>query len=73
MGWKKYTASMLLSNFIMLLVIYSIFRLQKYLPLNPDGIANMSVPLPFIGSIVYYEYELAKLSGENTLSDYRRC
>ena len=41
MGWKKYLGAMLLTNFVMLILIYLVLRLQKYLPLNPDGIGNM--------------------------------
>lgn len=47
MDWKAYLRAMMLVNFIMMLLAYVIFRLQAYLPLNPNHIANMSPALSF--------------------------
>ena len=39
--WKQYTLSLLVSNVFMWLLTFAIVSLQRVLPLNPDGIANM--------------------------------
>jgi K+-transporting ATPase ATPase A chain len=68
MGWKGYLGAMLLANFIMLIILYAILRLQKYLPLNPDGIGNMppaqafNTAVSFITNTNWQSY-----SGETTL------
>lgn len=41
MGWKQYAAAVLISNAVMLTLMYLVLRLQRFLPLNPDGIENM--------------------------------
>lgn len=43
MGWKKYLSAVLISNAVMLILMFLVLRLQKFLPLNPDGIDNMPV------------------------------
>jgi K+-transporting ATPase ATPase A chain len=69
MGWKKYLGSVLLVNFVMLLLIYAVFRLQKYLPLNPDDIGNMPPALAFNTAISFItNTNWQAYSGENTLS-----
>jgi K+-transporting ATPase ATPase A chain len=45
--WKQYTVSLLVSNVVMWLAAFAIVSLQKVLPLNPDGIANMEPTLAF--------------------------
>ena len=40
MGWKTYAATMLLFNFLGLLAVYLLQRLQGVLPLNPQGLAR---------------------------------
>src|SRR5262245_26106581 len=42
MGWKTYTVAMLLFNFVGLLVVYLLQRLQGVLPLNPDALGAVS-------------------------------
>jgi K+-transporting ATPase ATPase A chain len=42
MGWKTYTAAMLLFNFAGLLAVYGLQRLQGILPLNPMGLGAVS-------------------------------
>ena len=60
---------MLLSNFVMLILMYAVLRLPKYLPLNPDGIGNMppaqafNTAVSFITNTNWQSY-----SGENSLS-----
>jgi K+-transporting ATPase ATPase A chain len=69
MGWKKYLGAMLITNFVMLLMIYAIFRLQKYLPLNPDNIDNVPPALAFNTAISFItNTNWQAYSGENTLS-----
>jgi len=46
-NWKHYSVSMLVSNVVMWLATWTIVTLQQYLPLNPDGIANMEPTLAF--------------------------
>ena len=42
MGWLPYTLALLLFNGIGLLAVYALQRLQLWLPLNPQGLANVS-------------------------------
>ncbi|MGZ4032073.1 MAG: potassium-transporting ATPase subunit KdpA, partial [Tumebacillaceae bacterium] len=69
MGWKKYVLAMLLSNLVMMLLMYVVLRTQKWLPLNPDGIDNMPVALAFntVASFITNTNWQA-YSGENGLS-----
>jgi K+-transporting ATPase ATPase A chain len=69
MGWKKYVLTILLTNFVMMLLLYAIFRLQKYLPLNPDGIDNMPPALAFNTAVSFItNTNWQAYSGENGLS-----
>ena len=69
MGWKKYLLVMLLCNFVMLLLLYTIFRFQKYLPLNPDHIGNMPSALAFNTAASFItNTNWQAYSGENALS-----
>jgi K+-transporting ATPase ATPase A chain len=69
MGWKKYLGAMLLTNFIMLLLLYAVFRLQKFLPLNPDQIDNMPAALAFNTAVSFItNTNWQAYSGENSLS-----
>jgi K+-transporting ATPase ATPase A chain len=42
MSWRGYAGAFLLSNLMLALVVWAIFMTQAQLPLNPDGIPNMS-------------------------------
>lgn len=69
MGWKQYLGAVLLSNFIMLILMYLVLRLQKYLPLNPDGIGNMPAAQAFNTAISFItNTNWQSYSGENALS-----
>lgn len=69
MGWKNYVFAVLLSNFVMVLLMYAVFRLQKYLPLNPDGIDNMPAALAFNTAVSFItNTNWQAYSGENSLS-----
>lgn len=69
MGWKKYVGAVLLLNLVMMLSIYAVFRLQKYLPLNPDSIGNMPPALAFNTAVSFItNTNWQAYSGENSLS-----
>jgi K+-transporting ATPase ATPase A chain len=67
--WKQYSVSLLVSNVVMWLATFAIVSLQKLLPLNPDGIANMEPTLSFntISSFTT-NTNLQHYSGETGLS-----
>ncbi|HEY7185974.1 MAG TPA: potassium-transporting ATPase subunit KdpA [Vicinamibacterales bacterium] len=67
--WKRYSISLLISNVFMWLATWTIVTLQQYLPLNPDGIANMEPTLAFntISSFTT-NTNLQHYSGETGLS-----
>jgi K+-transporting ATPase ATPase A chain len=68
-GWKQYSRSLLVSNVFMWLASFAIVTLQKWLPLNPDGIDNMEPTLAFntISSFTT-NTNLQHYSGETGLS-----
>ena len=67
--WKRYSVSLLISNVVMWLATWSIVTLQRYLPLNPDGIGNVEPTLAFntISSFTT-NTNLQHYSGETGLS-----
>ena len=67
--WKQYSVSLVVSNIFMWLATFAIVSLQKVLPLNPDGIANMEPTLAFntISSFTT-NTNLQHYSGETGLS-----
>ena len=67
--WKQYSVSLLVSNIAMWLATFAVVMLQKGLPINPDGIANMEPTLAFntISSFVT-NTNLQHYSGETGLS-----
>ena len=67
--WKQYARSLLVSNVFMWLATFAVVTLQKWLPLNPDGIANMEPTLAFntISSFTT-NTNLQHYSGETGLS-----
>ena len=67
--WKQYAVSLLVSNVVMWLATFAIVSLQRLLPLNPDGIANMEPTLAFntISSFMT-NTNLQHYSGETGLS-----
>ncbi len=42
MSWRGYAGAFLLSNLLLAIVVWAIFMTQTWLPLNPDGVPNMS-------------------------------
>jgi len=67
--WKQYGRSLVISNVFMWLATFAVVTLQKWLPLNPDGIANMEPTLAFntISSFTT-NTNLQHYSGETGLS-----
>ena len=67
--WKQYSVSLLISNVFMWLATWTIVTLQQYLPLNPDGIANME-PTQAFNSVSSFttNTNLQHYSGETGLS-----
>jgi len=45
MKWTEYAIAMLLFSFVTMIVTYAIERLQHWLPLNPQGLANVEPAL----------------------------
>jgi len=69
--WKQYALSLLVSNVFMWLLTFAIVSLQRFLPLNPDGIAGMEPTLAFntISSFTT-NTDLQHYSGETGLSTF---
>ena len=42
MTWRGYASAFLLSNALLAIVVWVLFMTQAWLPLNPDGVPNMS-------------------------------
>ena len=69
MDWKRYALGLLVFNTLGALVVYGLQRLQLWLPLNPQGFANVSADssfntaLSFITNTNWQGY-----SGESTMS-----
>jgi potassium-transporting ATPase potassium-binding subunit len=67
--WKQYALAAVFSNLVMIILVYLIFRFQKFLPLNPSGIANMEPTLAFNTAISFMTTtNLQHYSGESGLS-----
>ena len=67
--WKQYSMSLLISNIFMWLATFAVVTLQKALPINPDGIANMEPTLAFnTVSSFTTNTNLQHYSGETGLS-----
>ncbi|SDM66676.1 K+-transporting ATPase ATPase A chain [Paenibacillus jilunlii] len=68
-SWKQYALAAVLSNAVMMLLVYLIFRFQGVLPLNPSGIASMEPTLAFNTVISFMaNTNLQHYSGESGLS-----
>ncbi|MGG1555789.1 potassium-transporting ATPase subunit KdpA [Paenibacillus ferrarius] len=67
--WKTYAGAALISNGIMIALVYLIFRTQAYLPLNPTGVPNMEPMLAFHTAVSFMtNTDLQHYSGESGLS-----
>lgn len=69
MTWKQYALALIFTNIVMTLFVYVIFRLQKYLGLNPNKAGNMEQSLSFNTAISFMtNTNLQDYSGESGLS-----
>ncbi|TBL78594.1 potassium-transporting ATPase subunit KdpA [Paenibacillus thalictri] len=69
MTWKTYALSFMITNIVLVAVSYLILRLQKVLPLNPNGTDNMEETLSFNTVISFMtNTNLQHYSGESGLS-----
>lgn len=68
-GWKQYALSLVLSNTVMIVLVYAIFRLQGVLPLNPGHIPSMEPTLAINTAVSFMtNTDLQHYSGESGLS-----
>lgn len=69
MNWKQYTIALIVTNAIMALIVYLIFKFQGFLFLNPNGIKGMESSLTFNTAISFItNTNLQDYSGESGLS-----
>ena len=67
--WKRYAMAMLAFSLVSCLFTYAILRLQKYLPLNPQGFDGMSPDLAFNTAVSFTtNTNWQSYGGESTLS-----
>ncbi|KXG84945.1 potassium-transporting ATPase subunit KdpA [Agrobacterium bohemicum] len=68
-NWLAYTLSMLAFSLASFVVLYAILRLQAYLPLNPQGFANVPPDLAFNTSVSFItNTNWQNYAGEATMS-----
>lgn len=69
MGWKRYMIALLLFNTVGALTVYALQRLQLWLPLNPQGFANVSPDSSFNTAVSFItNTNWQGYSGESTMS-----
>ena len=69
MKWTGYAMALLAFNLLGVLVVYSLQRMQVYLPLNPASLANVSADLAFNTAISFVSNtNWQGYSGEATMS-----
>ena len=69
MGWKRYMISLLVFNALGALAVYALQRLQLWLPLNPQGFANVSPDSSFNTAVSFVtNTNWQGYSGESTMS-----
>jgi K+-transporting ATPase ATPase A chain len=69
MNWKKYTYSLLIFNFFGLVFLFLLQLFQGYLPMNTEGLPNVSWHLAFNTAVSFVtNTNWQSYSGENTLS-----
>ena len=68
-NWMQYTFAMLLFSLVGCLFTYAILRLQKHLPLNPQGFDNLSPDLSFNTAVSFAtNTNWQAYTGESTMS-----
>ncbi len=69
MSWQHYTYAVLAVNFLGLIVVYALLRLQYYLPLNPQHMAGTTPDLAFNTAVSFAtNTNWQSYGGEATLS-----
>jgi len=69
MRWTIYAGAMLLFNVLGIVVVYGIQRLQAHLPLNPDGMSNVSPDLSWNTAVSFVtNTDWQSYGGETTMS-----
>ncbi len=69
MPWTQYAVAVLLFNALGALVVYGVQRLQLWLPLNPQGFANVSADSAFDTAVSFVtNTNWQGYSGESTMS-----
>ena len=69
MPWTQYAVAVLLFNALGALVVYAVQRLQVWLPLNPQGFANVSADSAFDTAVSFVtNTNWQGYSGESTMS-----
>jgi K+-transporting ATPase ATPase A chain len=68
-NWRQYTFAMLFFSLVSCLFTYGMLRLQKFLPLNPQGFDNLSPDLAFNTAVSFTtNTNWQAYSGESTMS-----
>ena len=69
MGWRQYAAAVLVFSLIGALAVYALQRLQAWLPLNPQGFANVTPDSSFNTAVSFVtNTNWQGYGGETTLS-----
>ena len=69
MGWLHYALAILLFNLLGVLAVYALQRLQLWLPLNPQGMANVSPDSSFNTAVSFVtNTNWQGYAGESTMS-----
>lgn len=69
MDWKIYTFSLLMFNFAGLIFLIAIQLVQSFLPFNPQGLGNISLPLAINTAVSFVtNTNWQSYAGETTLS-----
>jgi K+-transporting ATPase ATPase A chain len=69
MRWGYYAKTLVLFNFIGLIFLFSLMLIQGYLPLNPQEMGTLSLPLAFNTAVSFVtNTNWQAYSGESTLS-----
>ncbi len=70
-GWRAYTAAMLIFNAAGFALLYALLRLQTMLPLNPNGLGEISPHLAFNTAISFVtNTNWQSYGGESTMSHF---
>jgi K+-transporting ATPase ATPase A chain len=69
MGWREYTFAVLLFNVLGVVAVYALQRLQVWLPLNPQGMANVAADSSFNTAVSFVSNtNWQGYGGETTMS-----